>query len=271
MSVVRVHNRPFTVALIVSTVFHLSMVSVFSIVIWFPRQDAKYFLVQIVQQPRVGRAPAPRRDVLRVPNFDRPLDYAEAEGLPAEPEGQWLPSLPEIELPRLEFADLERLRTREESLRIRSRYDAIFPSRPEDSWARFSRELRGLGGLFHRLRSSLGEDEPEPPRRVTSPAPGFAAYIEWMSGPKDRELLFSPSVRGLLNVDPAQLDAPITLIFEVDPQGKVTEVQIPVEDEAGIITSVGSALLRYRFEPLGIEETKHQRGTFLVTAAPQGE
>jgi len=285
-------NRPFTVALVVSTLFHLSMVSVFSIVLWFPRYDVRYYPVEIVQhyaaaaRPRLAkRNTGAGRNALRVPSPDRMI---EGLGGLADEGGEMLDgatvqelavgggdltddawaSLPPIELPRLQFADLERLRTREESLRIRSQFSDLFEERTEDSWALFSRRLRGIGGALTRWTSGRPAPERAGPIRVSSPAPGFALYIEWMSRPKDRELLFSPPIRALWGVDPAGLGDSVAFVFKVNPQGKVTEVQVPVEDDEGITDGVGGALARYRFAPLEGEDARDQRGTLLLVPEP---
>ena len=289
-------NRPFTVALVVSTLFHLSMVSVFSIVLWFPRYDVRYYSVEIVQQYAASalsrlakRDTGAGRDVLRVPSPDRMFETAgalaeeaggmlETTGVEAlavgggdfadEAEEAGWASLPPIELPRLEFADLERIRTREESLRIRSQFSDLFEERAEDSWAMFSRRLRGIGGALTRWTSTRPASDKAGPIRVSSPAPGFALYIEWMSSPKGRELLFSPPIRALWGVDPAGFSDSIAFVFKVNPQGKVTEVQVPVEDDEGITDGVGGALSRYRFAPLEREDARDQRGTLLLVAEP---
>ena len=282
-------NRPFKIALALSAAFHLSMVSVFSIEIWFPRNDLTYYSLRIVKQrsqlqEQSGRLA--RRDVLRVPLPDRLL---EGEGLvpPASgdggdvltdntgedlfvrrPEDSFLGALPPIELPRLEFADMDRLRSREESLRIRSQYRELFAEKRQDSWARFSHELRDIGSALSRLTGLGAEEKPPVPTRVSNPAPGFALHIEWMSEPKDRSLLFSPPIPALWNLDAAELIEPIAVVFMVNPQGKVTEIQIPLEDDAGVVADIGGALLSYRFEPLDVAATQNQRGTLLVIATP---
>jgi len=271
------HSRAFAYSLVVSALFHLSMVSVFSIVIYFPRRDAPYYAVRLVEQR--PDAPAARgpvstvpRETLRVPSPDRLLEDGRAEdaagpGLEPGP----LASLPPIELPRLEFPDLERIRTREESLRIRSQYSDLFAREPRDSWARFGEELRGLTSALTRW-TLPGTAEPRSrPVRVSTPAPGFALYIEWMSEPRDRKVLFSPPVQALWNLEPAAVAEPIALVFTANPQGKVTEVQIPVEDDAGVVAAIARALLRYRFEPLEGEETRDQKATLLVTAETSAE
>ena len=264
-------NRPFLIAFAISTLFHLSMVSVFSIMIWFPRKDVQYCTFILVR-PESAQPPSSRmaqRDRLRVPSPDNLLETAESAAGTAEPEDNPWGSLPPIKLPKLEFVALDRLQTPEESLRIRSQFSDFFEQRPPaDSWARFSHELRGIGPALSRWAGPAPEEASVQP--VGNPAPGFEIYIKWMSAPKDRALLFSPPIQALWNTDPGDLIEPISLVFTVNPQGKVTEIQFPVEDEAGVIANIGQALLKYRFEPLAdLDATKDQRGTLLVAPAQQ--
>ena len=254
-------NRAFAIALVVSALFHLSMVSVFSIVIWFPHSEMVYYVVGIIEQPSgpalSGLAGAGGAR-LRVPDPGRPL---------AEGADDALPGLPPIELTRLEFTGLEMIRSREEGLRIGSKFSGLFEKQPLDTWGRFSQELKGIGSRLSRWRDEDGAASRVGPQWVSEPAPGFAAHIEWLSEPKDRELLFSPAIRALLAIEPSQLREPIVLVFKVNPSGKVTEVQIPIEDDEGLVTSVGSALLKYRFGLLDGKDAGDQRGTFLVMPA----
>jgi hypothetical protein len=267
-------DRAFRVALVISGVLHLSAVSVFSIMIWFPRQDLKYFSVDIVRQSAepapasAAGAEAPARiGALRVRSAEEFFD-GDDTGAPSAADTAmadgWA-ALPPIDLPKVEFAEFDRLRTREESLRIRSQFTEIFDTRPKDSWALFSEQLRGLG---QRLTSGIMGRETPPaapsPVRVSTPAPGFAIYIQWMGAPYDRQLLFSPPVQALWDVDAVEVSRPIALAFTVNAQGKVTEIQrMPIEDEEGLATAIGAALLKYRFAPLA-EGNKAQRGTLLV-------
>ncbi|MCX5769488.1 MAG: hypothetical protein NTZ09_04340 [Candidatus Hydrogenedentes bacterium] len=263
-------NTPLRVALVISGILHLSTVSVFSIMIWFPRHDLKYYSVEIVRQqsaPPDAVAP-PRTGALRVRSADELFDGAEAGSPDADIAGVgvtdgWA-ALPPIDLPRVEFAEFERLRTREESLKIRSQFNELFDARPKDSWALFSEELHGLG---QRLRSGLtGREAPAPaplPVRVSSPAPGFAIYVQWMGSPYDRRLLFSPPIQALWDVDAVEVARPIALAFTVNPQGKVIEIQLPGEDEKKLSSAIGTALLKYRFAPLS-DGGQDQRGTLLV-------
>ena len=285
-----VRNRPFTIALTVSAVFHLSMVSVFSIVIWFPRHDVEYYAVDIVRETPMRRpadpltTASPSRGKLRLSSPGELLDGSAGSGFATEsmddigeelsltaPDDVWA-ALPDIELAHLEFAALERISTREQSLRIRSQYTDLFERKEQDSWAKFSGQLRGLGDALTRWSSSeTAPAAPVSPVRASSQTPGFGVYIEWMSEPKDRALLFSPPIQALWGADPGRFDQPVALVFAVNPQGKVTEVlQVPLEDEDGVVASVGAALLKYVFEPLQGGEPALQRGTLLVRAERDG-
>lgn len=263
-------NRAFGVALVISGILHLSTVSVFSIMIWFPRHDLKYFSVDLVRQelaPADAEAPA-RTGALRVRSADELFAGNEtglaADTMAADSMADAWAGLPPIELPRVEFAEFDRLRTREESLKIQSQFTELFDARPKDSWALFSEQLRGLG---QRLRSGLtGREAPPPaprPVRVSTPAPGFGIYVQWMGSPYDRQLLFSPPVQALWDVDAVEVARPIALAFTINPQGKVIEIQLPPEDEQGLASAIGTALLKYRFAPVR-EGNRDQRGTLLV-------
>jgi hypothetical protein len=262
------HDRAFTVALVVSTLFHLSMVSVFSIVIRFPAQGVRFYPLSIVEQAAAEPVRMPHRDILQTSSPDRLLDEN------AEAENESLDALPAIELPKLQFTTLDPLRTREESLRIRSQFSDLFESRPQetpDSWALFTRELRGIGPTLTRWTFPEAARE-EPPRlHVSSLVPGIGVYVEWMSEPKARKILFSPPIPALWNLDPGQLTEPLALVFTVNAQGKVTDVQSPIEDEAGAVAGIKEMLFKYVFESLGMEETKDQRGRLLVTAEASTE
>lgn len=282
-------NRPFTVALTVSALLHLSMVTVFSIVIYFPTRNTEYYSVDIVRdpaartlatEPESTEAPLPGLGKLSMRSPDQLIEGSDlgavktdgslsGGGLDAlvakalEPPDSWA-DLPDIDLPRLEFDALERVRSREQGLQIRRQYTDIFERQPQDSWARFSGQLRGLGGALARLARLEDDGSVVAPRKISTPAPGYAMYIEWMSAPLDRELLFSPPIKALREVDASRLAAPITLVFSVNAQGKVTDVQVPFEDEEGVASSVGGALLQYRFAPTPVGGPEIQRGTLIV-------
>ncbi|MBI4559220.1 MAG: hypothetical protein HY706_16670, partial [Candidatus Hydrogenedentes bacterium] len=206
-------DRVFLAALGFSLVFHLSMVTLFSIVILFPREDIEYYRFEIVN-PQTLRPIVPTPgDTLRVPTVSDPFASA--------PEPVWA-NVPQIELPTLEIAGLQRLSAREDSLQIRSKYEDILDTGPKDPWARFGRELGQLGTMLSRVAFLEPSEEPEmkPPEPVGHPAPGFETYLEWMSEPKNRQLLFAPPILALRTAAPEQLKEPIVLGFRVNPQGR---------------------------------------------------
>lgn len=269
-------DRVFIVALGLSTLLHLSMVTLFTIVITFRIEPTQYWSFDIVDartmQPmfRTQATPMPTLkapDLLADPALP-PLHVGELAGTdtPAAASG-----LPEITLPRIEFAELEQLEARERGLQTGVRYESMLERNPQDPWTRFNEELDQFRNALRDLplfdRSEDVEDTPAAtlrPEPAARPAEGFAAYIEWMTEPKDRALLFAPQVEALHDVAPSELIEPVVVVFRVNPLGRVVEVLTPVEDEKGIVSGVGRALLRYRFEPLPSEATEDQRGTLIV-------
>lgn len=290
-----VRDRAFLVSLGLSTVFHLSMVTLFSIGIWFQIDPIHYYEFEIVDLsawrggPRPGTTIHPGQPTLRVPSLDNPLQLnlppadssspiSEVGGLSlvgpddmlSPPVGN-LAQLPEVELPVVEFADLDRLRLRKRSLEIRSRRaDYLLAGRP-DSWARFHQELAGLRDALAHLAFFDQEPEPESPplHRVGVAAEGFEVYVEWMGEPKTRELLFAPPIEALLRLDPGVLAEPLSFVFRVGPDGRVREVlQGSLTPNEELSVGVLRALAHYRFAPLGPGQTQDQHATLLISAKP---
>jgi len=272
---VAAHDRAFVVSLGVSVLFHLSMVTVFSIVIVFPRETVRYHSFRIVepaaQRPVTARAGnhlsgRPRPDArLRVPS----VAEATADGASGliDEEALWA-SLPQIKLPTVEFAELRRLRVHERGLAVALRRESLLDTKPRDTWAWFGDELGQIGSALSRLRSSdekAPREEPWAARTPTTrPAAGFEAYVKWMDEPRDRQLLVAPPIAALRDVDPATLDRPIVFEFTVNAEGRVTSAWSPRVDEHGIITDAQKTVLKYRFEP--IDGTETQQATLHITA-----
>ncbi len=269
------HDRAFLVSLVVSAVFHLSMVTVFSVVIFFPRHRVDYYSFSIIR-PETGLAiPERPRDILRVPS---PATVSHAEAVDAETQintrRRIADALPKIDLPTVEFAELRRLEARQKGLALRARRSSSFDSNSDDSWARFG---RGLG----RLRTAIGglgllpKPAPEPVSTerpagspVTRPATGFEAHIEWITGSEDRRLLFAPPIKSLWATRPQSVKEPIVLEFTVNPEGRVISVWTPKVDDSGVITDAQNTLLKYRFDP--IDGDHNQNATLhIVPSAEQ--
>lgn len=262
-------DRAFNISLGVSILFHLSMVTLFSIYIWIPVRELEYYTFDIVDpvtHESVIRAP---RNELKVPSIEDALNPIGAT-VPPELEALALsapesldPALPQISLPRLEVAELERLQVREEGLRIRSHFEQ---EGPQDPWARFGREIGKLQDALRQLAAFDTLEETDQPAHlpVSRPVDGLALYIDWMSAPEDRELIFSPPIDALWRIDPKSLVEPIAIMFRVNPEGQVIEVMTPIEDDEGVVASAGRALIKYRFAPLEGDVKDDQYGTLLI-------
>jgi hypothetical protein len=260
MSRSHAENRVFAIALLVSILIHLSMVTLFRIVIYFPRIDIPYYDFRIVQARATPVDSQVYREVLSIPTADEAFDRLTAETEPSEPP---ISGLPPIELPTVRFAEMDLLRLERQSLETRSRYNELF-DQPRDTWSQFGQQL---SSVRHRL---FGEgDLSAPPAQVpvSQPAPGFAAYLEWMNEPRDRKPLSVSRIDALWGLSPDALPGSVALVFRVNREGKVTFVQAPLEDEAGIVDSAAAALLKYRFEPLPSSAPTTQTGTFIIRAA----
>lgn len=240
-------KRPsiFGMAIGASLLFHLSAVTLFDVVIYFPRERIAFYDFQIVEEAAVsGLAPVP---------------VASPDLLSLAKKNLFGDPLPDIDLPTLEFAELSRIQTRQEGLRSRSLYGEIMREDSPDSWARFGKTLQRLGksvtgislSLSHRETPGLrlDEDLDEP---VARPAEGFEASIQWNAGPKDRALLFAPPIQALWHVSPLSLQGPIELVLQLSPDGRVINVWSPNVDESGLTDEVQLAVLQYRFDPLPV-------------------
>lgn len=251
-------DRGFMVALVVSAVFHLSMVSVFSIVILVPKAVPRQFILGLVL-PETSEA-----------TVSLPPGVV-ADLLARVDDGNVQDVLPPVELPRLE-PSLPALRTPEESLKIRQQFSEVFEPREAeagglrsgDSWARFTRELRGIGPTLSQW--AFPQEAPRKQERVSlnSPVPGIALSIEWMSEPLGRRVLFMPPIASLWRLEPDRLTAPLTVLFSVNAQGKVEEVQTPIEDDTGVVADLRNVLRNFTFE--SVENVPVQHGTLFVDA-----
>lgn len=289
-------NRAFRAALAISLAVHLSAVTLFSVVIKFPREPVTYYSFRFVDA--ATREPIFRTDEsfprtvsiqpeLRVPSLEEamanesgqspladPLFTADLESpevgdtLSLNPE----PELPPIDIPQLEFAELSRLDLRRQSLRIRSGYADDDLDEPQDSWAWFGREIGALRDSLRKLPTGLQSRRPPLDSEsvvVSTPHPGFRAYIEWMAGPKDRKLLFSPPIDALMGATRSTGAEPIALVFKVNPQGRVIEVVDTGDDGDAIAASASKALIKYRFAPIDPSQGD-QFGTLVIVAADNG-
>ena len=291
-----VRNGPLLTALGLAVGFHLMMITVFSIVIRFPKQTEVYLPVDIVHLaatdvvpglPATQTASSTGHD-LQVASPDQLLSMAnlpllnagETKAAPPLFDGHGEPGrnglLPRIELPKLQLTGEKLKRTGEERLQIRPEFGYLLEPKPApDSFAVFTEELQGFGRAVGRitLKTLFGDDEPpRDPLEVKESIPltthgGVVLTVRWSGEPKDRTVVFAPPIQALWDLDPSQLRIPIRISIKVASDGKVIEVHAPVNDEAGIAEGVGEGLRHYRFTPLTRELVSNQYGT--VTVAPE--
>lgn len=256
---------PLIVALALAAVFHLSMVSIFSIVITVPRATEKFSSLEIVKLPAPKRPRPTRRDQLRLritPRF-----------VPQTPPDPVL-SLPAITLPRLELPDLQKEQTEEQRLQIKTDFGNILGEPAQegpDSWATFTQELREIARAITGMPAEISKESEAEPIRVGNVAPEFDLEVRWSTHPKERRLLFSPPIEGLWRLDPALVTQPITLTFTVDPEGRVTDVQAPADSGAGIVGELEAALRQYRFASLDLGAETVQQGALTLSAEDRQE
>ena len=228
----------------ISLLFHLSMITFFEIGVRYPRDDIRFYQVQIVSAPESAQPlsdASPQSDALSLGRGDS-YDL-----------------LPTVALPVVEFAEMERLRVR---------YDMTAPlsDLPEqavytDSWARFSSELQRMSRSLRDRAFSDGVSpeealpEREAKRLYFRPAAGVEAFIEWTGPPDDRSLLFSPPLKALWDISSPWRGRHLEIVFQVDPSGRVVNVWSPEVEDVDLVDEIQMTLLQYRFSPLPEYET----------------
>lgn len=258
-------SRRIVFAFTISLLFHLSAVTVFRIVVAFPTQNIVYYSCEIVEPIKAAPTPSESTERLRLPmpgELLAEIQAEEATSLSAEGADPW-EGLPRIDLPTLEFSQLERVSLREQGLQVRSRYRELAAPEPTDTWARFGREIGQISSV---LGQFLDRKPPSPHREAISrPAAGVAAYVEWLSEPHDRRATMVYPIRALWGVAPERFSEPLIFVFTVDAEGQVVEILSPVQDDEGVVSGIEEALIQYRFEPLAGEKRNDQQGSFIIS------
>ena len=265
MKTLQTGDRVLAVTLVVSLAFHLSAVSLFRIVIYFPRHDIEYFDVAIVDWRDPVRPLPFAQERLSLSSLEGNFEQIQLRGDPLEERESWF-GLPDIQFPTVKFEELGLLRIRRQALETRARYDDLFEDAPSDTWSRFGRKLTSVSESFARYANRSTPERTPRPVLVSRPAPGYEAYLEWLSDPRDRETLSVQPIDALWGLDPSEFGDPIALVFRVDRDGKVVDVLDPVKAADGVLESSVDALMRYRFEPLLGEGPSTQHGTLIIRA-----
>jgi len=255
----------------VSMLFHLSMVTLFSIYVYVPVSRPKYAQLDI-KYLELGRVDLASSDLtLRIPAMDGALTPEAESGVPEPAEIGPLAAterltlqLPEIAPPAFDSAQLERwemIATATRALPLR------LPDLEEDSWAR---SIGRIERIQDRLREYTALDSvfPVAPDShhivpITQPVAGLQVYIEWGREPLDRKLELRPPIDSLWRLDPKTLERPLGLAFKVNAAGEVVYV-LPTDDE--ILRDVSDALKQFRFAPLVDPRSDDQIGTLVIAS-----
>lgn len=231
-------SRTFRWALLASLLLHISALTIFKIVIYFPRQDIVYADFAVVAE---GGPTSPAENTvastnpqlrLRGPDLDRALGTA-----------------PPVELTTLEFGELSRLQLRQEALADERLYESIAGG-GVDSWKRFGAGLREITEAL----DSLGESRSEVPSLAPPPeaislslSEDFEARLTWQAPPFDRPAIFVPPLEALWSLAPAAFSS-ILLVLEVDASGRVVNVYSQSEADRSLLDALQAAALKLRFE-----------------------
>jgi len=259
-------NRVFQVALAVSVVFHLSMVTLFSIQIPFTRPVVVYYPFDIVDPYTFEPVFRPEHATLRAPEladlFRRPPETADPfDESPAR--GPRLAAarftdLPRVDLPQLDYANLDLMAIRDMQLELQRSVDAV-ASRPPA--INLDRQLERIADTL--IRQPLfegfdGEAHIAEERAIITQAAaqGFVAEIEWRDPPYDRPILFAPPIAALSGQFAASITGPLIFDIAVAPGGQLEVAFAPVQLDSESAQQLEAALERWRFDPVD-RDTMH--------------
>jgi hypothetical protein len=266
-------NRAMGWAMGASALVHLSAVTVFSIVLYFPKHDIEYVSFQI--RPERPTIALPDAKKLTLSKLENPFEEDAEGGFGAEgaTESSETAVIPDIQLPSVRFDELQALELAEQSLRLGRNYDDLFGARPRDAWARIGEGvgrlrdvLSGLPGLPRHSES----EEAQAPILVSRHANGFSIYVRWSTPPYARGVLWAQPIEALHETQPTDLAQPLALSFQVNPEGRVVFVPTPVDADDVLTESTAFALLEYRFEPITSQGAEIQLGTLLIRPEADG-
>lgn len=221
----------FGKTLLVSLLIHLSAITLFSVVIYFPKQNVRYLRVAL-------RDEGGERAVLASAAGDNPLFERMTKPRGAGQDAALTPPV----LPGDLGIDDERLR-------VGRSYFEPAPAPAEDSWMQFGKGIQQVrtllvGGTGARLR--LEAPEPavaETPDQRLQLGGDLEATLDW-NGDKARELVVQPTA---LFVNPRPERA-AEYFLSVDPQGNVVNVLNSSPAPTAFEREFGEYLQRCRFD-----------------------
>lgn len=223
--------RRLVMALGISTAVHLSAVTIFNVVIYFPISEIKYYEFRFVEAPRGSMG-----DTGNV-------------ALSAPSQWEWLPKL---QPPQLSPLSPGRLALGNSTLSGESLADDIYGSDEEP--------LTSLGAAIENVQRSVrqltlevdrnGLDAlPAPNVQTITPASGFTCTLTSTQRDEPRQLLFSPPLQSLWSVPPEQLRGGLNYTLSVDGSGRVTRVWNEDLRTSPELAALEAQLMQYRFAP----------------------
>lgn len=247
-------NRRLLVAVAISAAVHLSAVTIFNVVIYFPISEIKYFEFRFVEAPR-GSMGAEEPGLL-------------ALSTPAKWE--WLP---QIQPPSLDQLNAGRL----------SLSNAVLPeqSLAQEIYGSESPEMSVLGAAFDNVQRSVRRLTLEadslrldstPPVNVQrfTPTAGFSGELRWSQREDVRGLLFSPPLQSLWSLPADVIRGGLTYTLTVDPSGRVTRVWNEDLRSGEQLAAVESQLLQYRFAPDATGSLLDESVSLILKEAEEG-
>jgi hypothetical protein len=253
-----------SLALFISCIFHLSAVSLFSIGIWFPLEEREYHRFEI--RDPMGRT--------RFSSLDSLLTLSDLVGknTPTDRTNSLEIEmvLPDVELPSLRFSEVDRLQLRRGLAESRSRFELSRSQGLSELGSSLGSTLSKLSGDLLDLNPFTQDEEtdetlqPPGPVAIASPAPGYEARMEWLTGDETRQVLLAPGIDVLRTIDPAEWGEPISLVLKVNRDGKVVEILSPLDSGVPAMVKVYRAILKYRFAPVSQSEDSAQHGTLFI-------
>ncbi|MBI5091038.1 MAG: hypothetical protein HZB26_01180 [Candidatus Hydrogenedentes bacterium] len=278
-------DRPFQLAFAVALLFHLSALTLFSVVVRFQKTEIPYNTLALVDSSvlRKGGSEAPPGPLVTIATNP---DTALIAALPQpEPTRELWPELPHRMTTGLEPTGTGlTLQKLEEALRTQSAEAA--PAPPVDTWGLVSGGLRRTGEYFGQLVSGKLQERADTTAldseahqvRLGEIGPGVEATIEWLRAPFDRkpDIAFPlqlASGSSLGGVTSPGLAGPVTLLVRINARGEVVDALAPsVADPSGLVDAAVRAIKRYKFRPLSVDETQQdQTGTFTLEPVKRAE
>jgi len=224
-------QAPFPVlgaALAGSALLHLSAITLFSIVLYFPKESIQYY----------------------------DLFFYEAE-TPAASSAELLPgaAFPASELPRLTFgvqlAELAppidtRLRITGDDLALRERIGLGTSEPAPDSWERFGEGIQQVREGLRRLTLSSPSDlvlDAGGRADVVEVAPGLYGSFDWPAG-NARDILYAPPA-----MISQRLPEEVEFTLQINSDGRVGRAWTSAVEPMELLRTLQETLERYRFEP----------------------